>query len=450
MEAAAGLVPNRATIADIYAALHRAPNLLERLGLSGWSVKDLDRASVGVGHYAHVFALPNGMVLKVTDDEDDARVCEMISRFGEGYPGLPFIEAVYRLPGDVYENETEPSFDRPLFAIVMEAVTPASKTRLSWTRDGERRPRLLGKIARFPEGPEVALATDEALGFAKTIRRGLAWLERHGVSVVDLHHGNVGYASGKRPVIIDFGHGSLQDDFMMKPIKVASNPAKKPTERQVLTVWRDLGAPTVDMDELRMGIEVEQEHGVGMREAGKIAMDHLREFPDYYTRLVKMEERAKKGLPPNPIQSNRGNLSRARRLFDECFDIIEERFPDFGECELHEDEAAGSDNGAGSERQFGYCKDGNPIVIAFAAKVEGLPEANIRGLMRHEFGHALDYRYGRRPLERQLGVKLSPMTERRADQIAEAVFGEPIEYDQKLIQCIDCGGVSPRPRRLPK
>jgi len=385
VESGAGLVPNRATIPDIYAALHRAPNLLERLGLSGWSMDDLDRASIGVGHYAYAFALPNGMILKVTDDEDDARVCEMISKFGEGYPGLPFIEAVYRLPGDVYENETEPSFDRPLFAIVMEAVTPASRTRLSWTRDGERRPRLLGEIARFPEGHEAALATDEAIRFAKTIRRGLDWLERYGVSVVDLHHGNVGYASGKRPVIIDFGHGSLQDDFMMKPIKVASNPAKKSTERQALV-----------------------------------------------------------------LNGRRSPIPRAEMLFNECFDIVEQQFSDFGDCELHVDEKAGSDNGAGSERQFGYCKDGNPIVIAFAAKVEDLPEANIRGLMRHEFGHALDYRYGRRPLEQQLGVKLSPMTERRADQIAEAVFGDPIEYDQKLIQCIDCGGVSPRPRRLPK
>lgn len=170
--------------------------------------------------------------------------------------------------------------------------------------------------------------------------------------------------------------------------------------------------------------------------------DHLTDGKIAEARRVLM----RKELAPNRSIG----LYNARRAFDKCFDIVEARFPDFGECELHEDERAGSDNGAGSERQFGYCKDGQPIIIAFAAKVEQLPEHNIRGLMRHEFGHALDFRYGRRPLEKVLGVKLSPMTERRADQIAEAVFGEPIEYDQKLIQCVDCGGVSPRPRRLPR
>lgn len=215
-------------------------------------------------------------------------------------------------------------------------------------------------------------------------------------------------------------------------------------------VWRSLGEPQVNMTELAEGISVEMEHTGDPYLAGGVALDHLREFPDYYTRLTKMEARAKAGLAPNARHEDAQSLAQAQRAFDECFDVVEARFPDFGECELHEDGRAGSDNGAGSERQFGYCKDGQPIIIAFAAKVEQLPEHNVRGLMRHEFGHALDFRYGRRPLEKLLGVNLSPMTERRADQIAEAVFGEPIEYDQRLIQCVDCGGVSPRPRRLPR
>jgi|JI10StandDraft_1071094.scaffolds.fasta_scaffold22059_12 hypothetical protein len=537
------MTPNRPTISDIKAALLRAPNFLASLGLDEELVAILDRSKLGEGHYASAFLLPSGVVLKVTDDEDDARVCKLILDHGQGEPGLPYIDAVYRLPGDVYSNETEPSQHRPLFAIVMEPVTLASKTGMSRTLAGTRG-RILGEAARYPS-EEVWLPTDEAVRFARKIRKGIQWLSAHGVDVVDLHHNNLGYASGKRPVIIDFGHGSIKDEFIMKPIEMAMNAAQKPTERQALTIWRALGSPTVDMNELRMGIEVEQEHTGDMREAGKIAMDHLREFPDYYTRLTKMEARAKAGLAPNggeyayhvtlreflpsierdgllpqehesleepgiffepdeegaavyheppntvmlrwplsgtprsstpdgeyawyetvpphliekkvkggwvtlvkPMAPNaRAPMPHVRAAFDECFDALMEQFPDFGDLELHQDEKAGGDNGHGSERQFGYCMDGNPIRVAFAAKTEDLPVANIRGLMAHEFGHALDYRYGDE-LGKMLGQRLPAGVERRADAIAKAVFGRTIKYDGKDIQCVACQGKSVRPRRL--
>jgi hypothetical protein len=141
------------------------------------------------------------------------------------------------------------------------------------------------------------------------------------------------------------------------------------------------------------------------------------------------------------------SMPKVRAAFDECFDLVEEQFPGVGTIELHEDERAGADNGRGSERQFGYCKDGKNIIIAFAAKTEKLPVANIRGLVAHEFGHALDYRYGDK-LGRMLGQRLPTGVERRADVIAQAVFGRTIRYDSKDIQCVACDGVSPRPRRL--
>jgi GNAT superfamily N-acetyltransferase len=554
------MTPNRPTISDIKAALLRAPNFLASLGLDEELVAILDRSKLGEGHYASAFLLPSGVVLKVTDDEDDARVCKLILDHGQGEPGLPYIDAVYRLPGDVYSNETEPSQHRPLFAIVMEPVTLASKTGMSRTLAGTRG-RILGEAARYPS-EEVWLPTDEAVRFARKIRKGIQWLSAHGVDVVDLHHNNLGYASGKRPVIIDFGHGSIKDEFIMKPIEMAMNAAQKPTERQALTIWRALGSPTVSMDELRMGIEVEQEHTGDMREAGKIAMDHLREFPDYYTRLTKMEARAKAGLAPNEqirvehdlgqhrelgnwgpyvlvsayigsqeagrlwfqwneltidkpvvdvarvlvdpsfrrsgvstalhraaagwlrergkrlgsgwvvgdentsywkkleasgearragdgweLMKNGRPMPKVRAAFDECFDALVEQFPDFGDLELHHDEKAGGDNGHGSERQFGYCMDSKPIRVAFAAKTEDLPVANIHGLMAHEFGHALDYRYGDE-LGKMLGQRLPAGVERRADAIAKAVFGRTIRYDDRDIQCVACQGKSVRPRRL--
>lgn len=55
----------------------------------------------------------------------------------------------------------------------------------------------------------------------------------------------------------------------------------------------------VSLEEFRMGLQVELEHGshdpetdvIGDDEhlAGKIAWAHLKELPDYYTRLNKME-----------------------------------------------------------------------------------------------------------------------------------------------------------------
>jgi hypothetical protein len=52
----------------------------------------------------------------------------------------------------------------------------------------------------------------------------------------------------------------------------------------------------VDQKELAKGIEVEYEHTTDKDIAKRIALDHLAELPDYYTRLAKMEEEGKKEL----------------------------------------------------------------------------------------------------------------------------------------------------------
>ena len=58
----------------------------------------------------------------------------------------------------------------------------------------------------------------------------------------------------------------------------------------------------VDLEEFRRGLEVELEHGARDPETnvtnddltltGKIAWAHLKEFPDYYARLDKLEAEA--------------------------------------------------------------------------------------------------------------------------------------------------------------
>jgi hypothetical protein len=57
-----------------------------------------------------------------------------------------------------------------------------------------------------------------------------------------------------------------------------------------------------DVEQYRMGLDVELEHGLvdpstnvtndDLMMTGKIALAHLNEFPDYYTRLEKMEREA--------------------------------------------------------------------------------------------------------------------------------------------------------------
>jgi hypothetical protein len=57
---------------------------------------------------------------------------------------------------------------------------------------------------------------------------------------------------------------------------------------------------TVDVEQFRMGLAVELEHGTrdprtdvthdDLLLTGKIAWAHLKEFPDYYTRLADLEE----------------------------------------------------------------------------------------------------------------------------------------------------------------
>jgi hypothetical protein len=60
----------------------------------------------------------------------------------------------------------------------------------------------------------------------------------------------------------------------------------------------------VDLEQFRMGLFVELEHGTkdpetnvtndDMGLTGKIALAHLKEFPDYYTRLAALEAEADK------------------------------------------------------------------------------------------------------------------------------------------------------------
>jgi hypothetical protein len=54
------------------------------------------------------------------------------------------------------------------------------------------------------------------------------------------------------------------------------------------------GGGTPNPKELSIGIKIESEHTKHPELARYIALAHLKEIPDYYTRLKKLEEEAKK------------------------------------------------------------------------------------------------------------------------------------------------------------
>jgi hypothetical protein len=79
---------------------------------------------------------------------------------------------------------------------------------------------------------------------------------------------------------------------------------KRTTTEEAKRVGDEIGVDwdSFDLEEFRSGMDVEFEHGSHDAQTnvtdddplvtGKIAFAHLKEFPDYYTRLEKMESEA--------------------------------------------------------------------------------------------------------------------------------------------------------------
>jgi hypothetical protein len=75
------------------------------------------------------------------------------------------------------------------------------------------------------------------------------------------------------------------------------------------------------------------------------------------------------------------------------------------------------------------------LAVILAARILALPRRNIIAIVRHELGHASDVNLGR------------PGSEQRADDIAEEVGGQRINYDRYDSQTIGPGRY-PRPKYL--
>ncbi len=84
------------------------------------------------------------------------------------------------------------------------------------------------------------------------------------------------------------------------------SPKKVFTSKKAKEIGEALGIDwdKFDVEQFRMGMDVELEHGTENSVTnvtnddplmtGKITLAHLNEFPDYYTRLLKLEEEAEK------------------------------------------------------------------------------------------------------------------------------------------------------------
>jgi Protein of unknown function (DUF5661) len=80
------------------------------------------------------------------------------------------------------------------------------------------------------------------------------------------------------------------------------------TAEQARQIGEEIGidwtSAPFDVEQFRSGMDVELEHGLHdpatnvtddePTATAKIALAHLKEFPDYYTRLERMEEEAKR------------------------------------------------------------------------------------------------------------------------------------------------------------
>jgi hypothetical protein len=72
--------------------------------------------------------------------------------------------------------------------------------------------------------------------------------------------------------------------------------------KAVTEIGVEISAELFDLDDVLAGMDVELEHGTRYPDlnvtgddpilTAKIALAHLREFPDYYTRLTQMEKKA--------------------------------------------------------------------------------------------------------------------------------------------------------------
>jgi hypothetical protein len=111
-------------------------------------------------------------------------------------------------------------------------------------------------------------------------------------------------------------------NIMGKPItetnKLKGGKADKMTVKDISDKF---GVPVSKIEhQLAMGKKIEHEHTSNMGKATEIAMDHLSEFPDYYTRLIKMEKEVEKNAKKKELNESTRHLIK-RILRENLFSL---------------------------------------------------------------------------------------------------------------------------------
>jgi hypothetical protein len=101
-------------------------------------------------------------------------------------------------------------------------------------------------------------------------------------------------------VAIRFALNDEREVSMSESVRFTSDEARRVGEE----IGIDWASAPCDVEQFRRGMDVELEHGLhdpltnvtgdDPVITGKIALAHLNEFSDYYTRLERMEEEAKR------------------------------------------------------------------------------------------------------------------------------------------------------------
>ncbi len=209
-----------------------------------------------------------------------------------------------------------------------------------------------------------------------------------------------------------------------------------PTMAEVAEVVAVLDVPKHLRAEFLKGFATEWEHahtvGYDLVMVGSIVLDHLAEDAHYYRKL----RRARLNPSDDTAPSN-----RVQACFDALLSLVQEQYPSLS-CTIEVDESAGERGGEACARAYAFCEDldDGSFRIAVAHKMNDAEDSRVEGLLRHELAHAVLLHGG--DLEH---------TERDADEVAEALFGSPLYYDEDDVQTTDPsapGARRPRPAYL--
>lgn len=212
-----------------------------------------------------------------------------------------------------------------------------------------------------------------------------------------------------------------------------------PTMADVSQVVVALGVPKHLRTEFVQGFAIEWEHahtvGYDLMIIGSIVFDHLAEDENYYRKL----RRARLNPPEDDDATEPSD--RVQSCFDALLSVVQEQYPSL-RCHIEVDDSAGEHGGKSCTRAYAFCEDleDGSFRISVAGKLNDAEDSRVEGLLQHELAHSVLLHTGD-----------MAHTERDADEVAAALFGMPLYYDEDDVQTTDPsapGARKPRPSYL--